>query len=569
MKSPGLGYRARVSERIPGTRPRAARLVLALLLLAGGVAAGSFVAAGRSAVATSTSTGTTSATTTATTTSTARDLLVVSGHGWGHGLGLSQWGAYGYALHGWTFDRILAHYYAGTTLGAAPVATVRVLIADAKSATIGGTSAWTIADATGAKQALAAGSSVALGPAPTVNGVALTPPLAIASAQPLTVDGHAYRGRLTVIASGRQVQVVDVVALDAYVKGVVPAEMPSGWPAAALEAQAVAARSYAVASLRKGAPFDVYGDTRDQAYGGVAAETPSASAAVDATRGKVVLYAGKVADTLYFSTSGGRTADAAVATGRAVPYLVSVADPYDTASPYHDWGPVLVDAAKLQKLLALAGPVQSITTTLGRDGRVASAVVVGAFGRRSTITGAQLRDDLGLRSTWATVGQLSLAATTKPVTYGGSATLSGIVRGLAGVTLESRVGTGPWLPAGTVSPDATGAFAVVVQPTATTRYRLAAGTVRASQSTLGVAPAVTAAVAGGTASGSIVPAIAGAAVQLQENAGAAWQTVGTATTDAAGAFSVTPASTPTGALRVRVAPGHGLVPGFSKPAPCC
>jgi hypothetical protein len=229
-----------------------------------------------------------------------------------------------------------------------------------------------------------------------------------------------------------------------------------------------------------------------------------------------------------------------------------------------------VDAAKLQKLLALAGSVQSVTTTLGRDGRVASAVVAGSFGRQSTITGAQLRDDLGLRSTWATIGQLSLAATTKPVTYGGSATLSGIVRGVSSVTLESRVGTGPWLPAGPVAPDAGGGFAVVVKPSATTRYRLAAGTVRASQSTLGVAPAVTAAVTGGTASGSIVPAIAGAAVQLQESAaGTSWQTVGTATTDGAGAFSVTATSPPSGALRIRVAPGHGLVPGFSKTVPCC
>jgi hypothetical protein len=253
-----------------------------------------------------------------------------------------------------------------------------------------------------------------------------------------------------------------------------------------------------------------------------------------------------------------------------VPYLVPVADPYDTASPYHDWGPVLVDASKLQKLLALAGPVQSVTATAGRDGRVASAVVAGSFGRQTTITGAQLRDDLGLRSTWVTIGQLSLAATTRPVTYGSAATLSGIVRGVAGVTLESRVGTGPWAPVGTVAPDASGAFAVVVKPTATTRYRLAAGTVRASQSTLGVAPAVNAVVAGDTATGSIVPAVAGAAVQLQENAaGSAWQTVGTATTDASGAFSVTASSAPVGTLRVRVAPGHGLVPGFSKSVPCC
>jgi hypothetical protein len=278
-----------------------------------------------------------------------------------------------------------------------------------------------------------------------------------------------------------------------------------------------------------------------------------------------------VADTLFFSSSGGRTASAAVAMGRAVPYLVSVADPYDVLSPYHDWGPVLTDASKLQKLVALPGPLQSVTPTLGSDGRVASAVVAGAFGRQTTITGAQLRDDLGLRSTWVTtIGQLSLAAVTKPVTYGGAATLSGIVRGVDGVTLESRVGSGAWLPAGTVAPDASGAFALVVKPAATTRYRLAAGPVRASLATVGVSPSVSAAFAGGTATGVIAPALAGAAVQLQASVdGATWQTVGTSATIAGGAFSVTASGTPSGALRVRVAPGHGLVPGFSKPVPCC
>ena len=115
--------------------------------------------------------------------------------------------------------------------------------------------------------------------------------------------------------------------------------MPSNWPAEALKAQAVAARSYALANLTKGRAFDLYGDTRSQVYGGIAAESPAASAAVDATKGQVVLYDGKVADTLFFSTSGGRTVSALEATGDAVPYLVSVADPYDTLSPLPRLGP--------------------------------------------------------------------------------------------------------------------------------------------------------------------------------------------------------------------------------------
>src|SRR5581483_10726358 len=102
---------------------------------------------------------------------------------------------------------------------------------------------------------------------------------------------------------------------------------------------------------------DVYGDTRDQAYGGISAESPSGDAAADATKGQVLTYDGKVATTYYFSTSGGRTADArdVFSGARATPYLVSVDDPYDSLSPYHDWGPVTLTAALASKELQVPG----------------------------------------------------------------------------------------------------------------------------------------------------------------------------------------------------------------------
>src|SRR5207253_10667413 len=88
----------------------------------------------------------------------------------------------------------------------------------------------------------------------------------------------------------------------------------------------------------KGQDFDLYSDTRDQVYGGVVSESQAASDAITATKSQVVLWNGKVADTLFFSTSGGRTNSALDATGSAVPYLVPVADPVDTLSPYPDCG---------------------------------------------------------------------------------------------------------------------------------------------------------------------------------------------------------------------------------------
>ncbi|HEY5295488.1 MAG TPA: SpoIID/LytB domain-containing protein, partial [Gaiellaceae bacterium] len=196
------------------------------------------------------------ATTATTTVSTASSVLAFSGHGWGHGLGLSQWGAYGYAKHGWTYDRILAHYYAGTTLGSAKVATVRVLLTQAKTTTLTSTVAWTVTDARGTIVQLDP-SAFRLTSKLALPGQTLQSPLTFTAKQPLAVDGKLYRGKLVASADGKLVQVVDVVGLEPYLKGVVPAEMPSTWGPEALAAQAVAARSYALANLAKGRDFDL------------------------------------------------------------------------------------------------------------------------------------------------------------------------------------------------------------------------------------------------------------------------------------------------------------------------
>ena len=111
--------------------------------------------------------------------------------------------------------------------------------------------------------------------------------------------------------------------------------MPYIWHPEALKAQAVAARSYALATRKTGGAFDLYPDTRSQVYLGIDHEKPSTNAAVDATAGQVVLYEGQVAKTFFFSTSGGRTASAEDVWGAAVPYLVSVRRPVrlDLAAP--------------------------------------------------------------------------------------------------------------------------------------------------------------------------------------------------------------------------------------------
>jgi len=234
-----------------------------------------------------------------------RPIFFVTGHGWGHGIGLSQYGALGYAQHGFTYDKIVAHYYPGTALGQAPVARVRVLLAAGRrQVTVSDDSTFLVKDGAGKSHTLAAGSYSfgngfklklsASKPAQALPGPLLFQP----GGKPLSLGGAPYRGAFQVARVGAALQVVNVVGLDLYVMGVVPREMPKEWPSDALKAQAIAARSYALAHLKRGVDFDLYSDTRSQVYGGIRAESPSSNLAVSATAGRVVLYQGKVANEL-------------------------------------------------------------------------------------------------------------------------------------------------------------------------------------------------------------------------------------------------------------------------------
>jgi stage II sporulation protein D len=538
----------------------AARLACALVLASGGLASALAVSLrAQNALA---GLATTSATTTApTVTSQAPEVLAVSGHGWGHGLGLSQWGAYGYALHGLGFSRILAHYYPRTTLGPAPTHAVRVLLASSKRVTLASTGTWRAVDASGAVVQLGA-APLTLTPSSKLQGQAVTLPVTFTSATPIAVNGKPYRGRIVVSLDGKALQTVDLVALENYLKGVVPAEMPFDWPPAALEAQAVAARSYALANLVQGRTFDLYDDSRSQVYGGIDAETPSTSAAVDATKGQVVLYQGAVADTLFFSTSGGRTASAAELLGTPVPYLVSVPDPYDTASPFHDWGPVLFDMATVAKKMKMASAVDDVEVTAGPSGRVQTVTVVGANESEASFTGAQVRTALGLRSTWFAPTLLSLTPTRAATVYGGAISLTGFVRGATDASLEAKLYGGDWTAVGPLELATDGTFQTLVSPRLLTSYRLAVGDVRAGLTTVGVTPRIAATIASAGAQGSVRPAGSSAAIQLQRSDGTTWTTVSSTVTDAVGAFSFGGPLAP-GDYRIRCAPGGGLQPGLS------
>jgi SpoIID/LytB domain protein len=365
------------------------------------------------------------------------------------------------------------------------------------------------------------------------------------------------------VANG-SLRAVNSVGLEGYLFGVVPSEMPNTWLPEALKAQAVAARSYALAVRKTGSWFDLYSDTRSQVYLGIAHERASTTAAVQATAGEVVLYGGRVATTYFYSSSGGRTAAAdEVWQGPPVPYLVSVDDPYDTISPYHRWGPFVVSAKRLGKALKSPGRLMDVRTAKAPSGYVRTVTAVGARGEASA-TGSEVRRALGLRSSWFRIGVLSLATPDAPVTFGGRVSLNGVARSLPAVQLERREGRTAWQPLGAVARGPNGSVTVAARPKASTDYRLASGTARSRLAHVAVAPLVRfrGMKNASTLSGITRPAFPGATVAVQRLDGGRWTTLVRAPVDATGHFNAKLTLSP-GDYRARFAPGHGFVPGVS------
>jgi stage II sporulation protein D len=165
---------------------------------------------------------------------------------------------------------------------------------------------------------------------------------------PLRVNGKPYRGQAEVLRDRTGLTIVNRLGMESYLLGVVSAEMGrrSAAEQAALRAQAVVSRTYALRNMRRwmAQGFDLYATVSDQAYGGVNAETPEGRAAVSETRGRVLSYNGAVIEAFYFSTCGGRTADGfEVFRGASRPYLRSVSDvagngvAYCRISPRYRW----------------------------------------------------------------------------------------------------------------------------------------------------------------------------------------------------------------------------------------
>ena len=341
----------------------------------------------------------------------AASTLFIRGGGDGHGIGMSQYGAEGYAQHGKSYKFILAHYYQGTVLGkTSPRQIVRVLLQTGSGSFAGAT------DAAGRKLDPSLTYTVAVLPNGQMGVFNLkrkrvargNAPLTVTGPGTLTVAGlGAYRGSLEFRPDGSGgVETVEAVGLDDYVRGVISKEVPSSWAPEALKAQAVAARTYAITTDVGGGDYNLYPDTRSQMYGGVGAETPSTDAAVGATRGQVVTYNGVPVVTYFFNSSGGHTENIENVWPGSMPepWLRGVPDPYDGAAgdPYHRWELQMTTAAAAAKLSALVkGSLLGIRVTKhGASPRILTAQVLGTRGAVN-VTGLQLQHVFGLLTTYA------------------------------------------------------------------------------------------------------------------------------------------------------------------------
>lgn len=388
----------------------------------------------------------------------------IRGGGDGHGIGMSQYGALGYAQHGWSYQRILAHYYQGTGLGTVSSSQIiRVLLKDGSATFTGATRA--------NGHTLKPGTSYTVHPRSN-GGLSLTIPGKTVGtfSSPLTVSGNgpldlaglgSYRGSFVFRPDGGGgVETVNAVDLEDYVRGVISAEMPSSWPAAALAVQAVAARTYALTAGAVGADFDVYSDTRSQMYRGVAAETPSTDAAVAATHDQVVTYHGAPVVTYFSSSSGGHTESIQnVWLGSSPePWLRGVPDPYDGAghNPYHRWARNLSVASAARHLHGLLkGSLVGIQVLRhGVSPRIVSAAVIGTRGR-TTVTGPQLQQVFGLMSTYMSFTTVTI----KGAAGRGSTSTSGSSSG--GASLGSVASSGGRSISGRVFPTRRGVLVLV------------------------------------------------------------------------------------------------------------
>jgi stage II sporulation protein D len=292
------------------------------------------------------------------------------GHGWGHGVGLGQWGAKGMALAGLSYRFIDQHFYTGATWASLDTANAPIHVA-----VLWGTATYRVV-ASGPAQLIAgtrvtniaAGQSLSFSMAGGVQKVVPT-----SAATRLTLYGpsgryHAYRGTIVAQPSGGLLYMINVLPIEDYLRGL--GEVPSSWPLEAIKAQIVAARCYALTHMGSTSLYDVDDTTQFQVYRGIDAESASQNAAVDQTAGQVLVYNGRVIEAFFSASDGGHTANVSDVFGGSLatyPYLKGVLDPWDVVAPRHTWYTAAYSYATLERVYFSSADVASYGHLVGLD----------------------------------------------------------------------------------------------------------------------------------------------------------------------------------------------------------
>ncbi|HEY2331886.1 MAG TPA: SpoIID/LytB domain-containing protein [Acidimicrobiales bacterium] len=370
----------------------------------------------------------------------------IRGHGWGHGRGLGQYGALGYAIdEGWNHQQILDHYYGGTTAGTKADGPISVHLTDFDSRDLIVTSpgaSFTVASTTftagqaarirrsGNSWVVEPSSSGCAGPwgaAVQTLDISLHPTAGVIGDPGDDVNrmlvacgtnSRAYRGTIAAIASGAGAIAVNQVSMESYLRGVVPRESPASWAdlgggkgMEALESQAVAARSYAWAENRSPGVYQTCDTTSCQVYGGAGLngariEDPRSDAAIAQTAGVVRVKNGAVQRTEFSSSTGGYTA------GGTFPAVPDAGD--DTASnPNHNWS-VRLAVGTIESAYPAIGRLENIAVQqrngLGEDGGRVTQLAIGGTSGNVTVSGAAFAGAVGLKSDWFRIVSLSMPA---------------------------------------------------------------------------------------------------------------------------------------------------------------
>ena len=365
--------------------------------------------------------------------------FVIKGAGFGHGHGMSQYGAYGAAKKGLSWEEILAFYYPGTTLKTLSSSTtikvwitadddnnLRVMPAEGLKVYDSNDHSITVPTGSDYKswRIKRSGSGYKLEwrdgdgdyhalktPLDSSTWMVSTKAKLVKLRLPNGAT-REYRGTLRLIKRGTGGRTVNKVKLEDYVRSVVPSEMPTSWAPDAVRAQAVAARSYAIRirDFTSYSGYDICDTTACQVYGGKATttsagkrivrETTAGTAAAKATAGTIVTYGGAVALTQFASSNGG-----AMSSG-GYPYLKEKDDPYDGVVKSQAWSKTIT-AKAVAKAYPSVGTVKQLKIS-SRDGsgrwggRVVSIKIVGSK-KTQTVTGSAFQGKFGMRSSLYTV----------------------------------------------------------------------------------------------------------------------------------------------------------------------